>query len=375
MYGHFKAIKTLYFYEHVFVLCIAILIFFSPSPSYAVRIKDLTSIRGIRMNQLIGYGLVMGLNGTGDKSGTEFTVQSLVNMMEHMGIHVDKSQVKVKNIAAVIVTAKMLPFARVGSTIDVVVSSIGDAKSLVGGTLLLTPLRGVDGKVYALAQGPVSVGGFGAGDGAVKNHLLVARISRGATIEREISFLLNKKKQLMLSLYNPDFTTVCRVEKTINSQFGKIVANPLDAGTLQLTIPEKFQGNVSLFISKMELLEIVPDFRAKVVVNEKTGTVVIGEKVRLSTVAVSHGNLSIVITRAEEVSQPESFSQGKTVTTTKEEIKIEEENSKVILVPENSTIGDLVRALNAIGVTPRDLISIFQSIKAAGALQAELEII
>ncbi len=344
----------------------------------AVRIKDLVTIKGIRSNQLIGYGLVVGLNGTGDKSGAEFTIQSLSNMMEHMGVHVNKSQLKVKNVAAVMVTAKMTPFARIGSRIDILVSSVGDAKSLAGGTLLLTPLLGVDGNVYALAQGAIALGGVGAegaAGGVTKNHLLAARVSGGATVEKEIKVALNGKKELTLSLFNPDFTTVLRIAKTINKKIGKGVARAMDSGTLHVMIPKEMRLSVAEYIGRIEPLDVTPDTVAKIVVNEKTGTVVIGDNVRISTVAVSHGNLSITIKEHEEVSQPAPLSQGETVTVKETEIDIEEEKSEVILVPEGSTIGELVRALNAIGVTPRDLISIFQSIKASGALQAELVII
>lgn len=344
----------------------------------AARIKDLASIKGIRTNQLVGYGLVVGLSGTGDKAGSEFTIQSLSNMLERMGIHVNKNQLKVKNVAAVMVTATMPPFARIGSKIDVVASSIGDAKSLAGGTLLLTPLKGVDGNVYALAQGPIALGGAGAegpGGAAVKNHLQVARIANGATIEREIPVQLDGKSCLTMSLFNPDFTTVRRISETINTAMGPNVAKTLDSGALQLHIPEKFQENVAQFIAAIETLTVNPDSRAKIVVNEKTGTVVIGENVTISTVAVAHGNLTVSVRATQEVSQPQPFSEGVTVATPQTDISIAEEANKVMVVPANSTIGDLVRALNAIGVTPRDLISIFQSIKAAGALQAELEII
>jgi flagellar P-ring protein precursor FlgI len=346
----------------------------------AARIKDIAAIQGIRSNQLVGYGLVVGLQGTGDKQGTEFTIQSLVSMLERMGINVDQNQVKVKNVAAVMVTANMPPFARIGSRLDVNVSSIGDAKSLEGGTLLLTPLKAVDNKVYALAQGPIAVGGFGVkggdGGGVKKNHLLVARIGSGASVEREIPINLNDRRKLTVTLFNPDFTTALRMTDTINKSLGQGVARALDAGTIQVQIPLQYQNNVARMLSRVEVLDVAPDMVAKVIVNEKTGTVVIGENVRVSTVAVSHGNLSISIKENFNVSQPAPFSNnGKTVVTPDSNIEVREEDNKLMIVPGGSTIGDLVRALNAIGVTPRDLISIFQSIKAAGALQAELEII
>lgn len=342
--------------------------------AYAVRIKDIAAIKGIRSNQLVGYGLVVGLNGTGDKSGTSFAMQSLGNMIERMGIHVNTGNLKVKNVAAVMVTAKLPPFARIGSGVDIVVSSVGDAKSLAGGTLLMTPLRGVDGNVYALAQGAAAIGGAG-GNGATKNHLLVARIAGGATVEREVPVSLGNKENLVMSLYNPDFTTASRVAQTINSSAGLKIAKAVDSGALNITIPPKMKGHVSEFIAKIERLHVTPDSTAKVVVNEKTGTVIIGENVSISTVAVAHGNLTITIKEKQEVSQPEPFSEGETVVTKDTRVDIAEEPVQVMVLPKSTTIGELVKALNAIGVTPRDLISIFQSIRAAGALQAELEVI
>jgi len=324
--------------------------------------------------------LVVGLDGTGDKSGTEFTIQSLVNMLERMGINVDKKDVSVKNVAAVVVTAKLPPFARIGSKMDVVVSSIGNAKSLVGGTLLFTPLRGADDKVYALAQGPISVGGVGAsgasGSSVTKNHLLAARIAGGATIEREVSFSLNGRQDLTLTLLNPDFTTALRMSETINAAIGENVSKALDSGTLKLKIPETYREDISRFLANVEALQVDPDMVARIVVNEKTGTVVIGQNVRISTVAVSHGNLSITIKETQNVSQPRPFTEtGQTIVTPETDIEIRESENQLMIVDGGATIGELVRALNAIGVTPRDLISIFQSIKAAGALQAELKII
>ena len=371
------------------------------SQAYGVRIKDVASIKGIRNNQLVGYGLVVGLNGTGDKSGTGFTNQSLGNMIERLGVDVDKSNISVKNVAAVMVTAVIPPFARIGNKIDVVVSSVGDAKSLQGGTLLMTPLRGVDGNVYGLAQGPLSVGGFsaggGGGTGVTKNHPTVGRISRGGTIEREIPVSIQGKEELIIALGNPDFTTATRVRKAINSRFGMALAKTVDSGTVKVEVPQRFRESVVEVVATLENLEVVPDSVAKVILNEKTGTVVVGEKVRISTVAVAHGNLSIVVKEQTSVSQPaplapdppegaqaEQFDEdegavvapgGSTVVTTDANLSVQEGQNRLLLVPGSSTIGELVRALNAIGVTPRDLITIFQSIKAAGALHAELEII
>ncbi|MCP4159597.1 MAG: flagellar basal body P-ring protein FlgI [Deltaproteobacteria bacterium] len=341
----------------IFVALISLLSIFLLETAFAVRIKDLVSIKGIRKNQLVGYGLIVGLNGTGDKSGAEFTMQSLGNMIQRMGIHIDKAQLKVKNVAAVMVTAELPPFARIGSKIDIMVSSVGDAKSLSGGMLLLTPLRGVDGKVYALAQGGIALGGAG---GYKKAYELVARLPSGASVEREIRVRLNGKRSLTLSLINPDFTTVTRIVQIINTSMGKELAAAIDSGAVKITIPEDRQGDVANFIAGLETLEIVPDGVAKIILNEKTGTVVIGEKVTISTVAIAHGDLTIRIKNQENAIPPR---------------RGEKPGESLVVIPKGSTIGDLVKALNALGVKPADLISIFQSIKAAGALQAELEII
>ncbi|MBW2106905.1 MAG: flagellar basal body P-ring protein FlgI [Deltaproteobacteria bacterium] len=389
MYGRFRFSLLIVFAINVFLA----------STVTGARLKDIASIKGIRTNQLFGYGLVIGLNGSGDKGGTNFTIQGLVNMLEKMGVHVSAQDVKVSNVAAVMASATLPPFARIGKKIDVIISSIGDAKSLQGGTLLLTPLKGVDGRIYALAQGPLSVGGFSvggaAGGGVTKNHPTVGRITGGATVEREIPLSLKNKRELIMILNNPDFITAARAANAINLCFGKGLAKPIDSGTLKITIPQSFQDKLVTLIARLEDLEVIPDSVAKVIVNEKTGTVVIGENVRILTVAVAHGNLSIQIKEEKEVSQPLSFAPrpaegstptqvgggvvvapgGSTVVTPKSEVTVEEEGKRLLLVPKGNTIGELVRALNAIGVTPRDLITILQAIKAAGSLQAELEII
>jgi len=386
-------------FRFLFLIVVIFNIFFT-SAVFGARIKDIASIKGIRPNQLFGYGLVIGLAGTGDKAGTDFTVQGLVNMLEKMGIRVSAQDVKVKNVAAVMVNATLPPFARIGKKIDVIVSSIGDAESLQGGTLLLTPLKGVDGKIYALAQGPISVGGFmiggAAGGGVTKNHPTVGRISGGATVEREIPLSLKDRAELTIILNNPDFTTAIRVANSINSEMGENIAKAIDSGTLTIKIPDSFPDSVVPLLARVENLEVIPDSLAKVIVNERTGTIVIGENVRVSTVAVAHGNLSIQIKETKEVSQPLPFAPrppaqgaaptqmeggvvvapgGATVVTPESDVTVEEEKNRLLLVPEGRTIGDLVRALNAIGVTPRDLITILQSMKVAGALQGELEII
>jgi len=382
------------------LLIILIVTLFFSSTGMSARIKDIASFKGIRTNQLFGYGLVIGLNGSGDKGGTSFTIQGLVNMLKQMGVHVSVKDVKVKNVAAAVVSATLPPFARIGQKIDVTVSSIGDSKSLLGGTLLLTPLEGVDGKIYALAQGPLSIGGFSvggaAGGGVTKNHPTVGRISGGATVEREIPLSLNNRRELTIILNNPDFITATRVANAINSRFGQDFAKPIDSGSLRIRIPYYFQDRVVNLLAKLEHLEVIPDSVAKVIVSEKTGTVVIGENVSILTVAVAHGNLSIQIKETRKVSQALPFAPsppaggstptemeggvvvapgGATVVTPESGVTVEEESDKLLLVPEGGTIGELVRALNAIGVTPRDLITILQAMKAAGALQAELEII
>jgi len=380
------------------ILCILVFHLLCPSGVMSARIKDIASIKGIRPNQLFGYGLLVGLNGTGDKSGTGFTVQGLINMLERLGIHVSADDVKVRNVAAVMVSGVLPPFARIGKKIDVTLSSIGDAKSLQGGTLLLTPLRGVDGNVYALAQGAVSIGGFSvggaAGGGVTKNHPTVGRISGGATVEREIPLTIENKEEFTIVLNNPDFNTATRVVDAINSRIGEVIAKAIDSGTLKFLVPEVFQGKVVNLIAEIGNLEVVPDSVAKVIVNEKTGTVVIGENVRIGKVAVAHGNLSIQIKETKEVSQPGPFSPsgggaattqsddntvvapgGNTVVSPESDVTVAEEKNRLLLVPDGRTIGELVKGLNAIGVTPRDLITILQAIKAAGALQAELEIL
>ena len=349
------------------------------SPAWSVRIKDIADIEGVRSNQLIGYGLVVGLDGTGDKGSTKFTIQSLVNMLERMGVAVSSSDVKVKNVAAVVVTTNLPSFAKAGSRIDVLVSSLGDATSLQGGTLLLTPLRASDGKIYAVAQGPISVGGFSAegaaGGGVQKNHPTVGRAIDGALVEREVPSHFNRKGNLTITLHNPDFTTVSRLAQAINMTLGEDLTDSLDARTVSVRIPDRFKGRVVELMASIERLEIVPDILAKVVVDERTGTVVMGENVRISSIAVSHGNLSIEIKESQHVSQPLPFSGGETAIVPESDVSVTEEKAKLVMIPSGVTIGEVVRALNAIGVSPRDLIAIFQAAKAAGALQAVLKII
>jgi len=346
----------------------------------ATRLKDMASVYGTRENQLIGYSLVVGLNGSGDGNNTKFTVQTLVNMLERLGVHVPPDQVKVKNVAAVMVTANFPAFARPGSKLDVTVSSLGDATSLQGGTLLLTPLRGVDTQVYAIAQGPLTIGGFAAsgasGSGVQKNHPTAGRIPEGAIVERELPHRFNDQDNLVINLYHPDFTTAIRTAAAINQGLQQELATAVDAGTIKVAVPEGARGNLVELMARVEQVEITPDARAKVILEERTGTVVMGENVRISTVAVAHGNLSIQIKETENVSQPAPFSnRGRTVVTPESDVQATEGAGGLILVERGASLGDVVRALNAVGASPRDLISILQAVKAAGALQADLEII
>ncbi|MFK5954409.1 MAG: flagellar basal body P-ring protein FlgI [Desulfobacterium sp.] len=379
-------------------LIVGALFFLIPPTAMSARIKDVVSIQGVRPNQLFGYGLVIGLNGSGDKSGTEFTLQGLANMLEHTGIRVNASDMKVKNVAAVIVTATLPAFARIGKKIDVTISSIGDAKSLVGGTLILTPLKGIDNKVYALAQGPLSVGGYSVGGagggGAQKNHPTVGRISGGATVEREIPLALSSRQSLVMILNEPDFNTASTIARVINEHYGEGSTTAIDSGTLEFKVPGAFRHRVVDLIAQMGTLEVETGGIAKIVVNERTGTVVIGENVRISNVAVAHGNLSIQIKETQNISQPAPFAPsgkrggavqmdggvvispgGSTVVAPESDVNVSEEEAKLMLINGGSSIDQLVKALNAIGITPRDLITVLQAMKAAGALQAELEII
>lgn len=385
---------TLAFFFFIFLL-----------PAEAARLKDIAAFKGIRANQLAGYGLVVGLNGTGDGFTTEFTIRTIVNMLERMGIHTGSDrlgQIRLKNIAAVMATATLPPFSRNGSRIDVHVSSIGDATSLAGGTLLMTPLKGADQQIYALAQGPLVTGGFAAfgasGTGVQKNHTTVGLISKGAIVEREVPLALDGKKEISLCLFHPDFTTAGKIRAVVDRFLGGRFAACLDSGTVQIQIPEPSRQRVAEWIASLEVLEVEPDAVAKVVMNEKTGTVVLGDQVRISTVAVAHGNLSIQIKERLNVSQPLPFSPGPpkqpppivlppregtgtvvvpggaTVVTPESSVAVKEESKALLVVPGGVSLGEVVRALNAIGATPRDLISILQSMKAAGALQADLEI-
>jgi len=349
-----------------------------PDVTSAARIKDVARLEGVRDNQLVGYGLVIGLNGSGDSNSTQFTVQSLVNMMERLGVTVNPDKVKVDNVAAVIVTAELPPFAKAGSSIDVLVSSIGDADSLAGGSLLMTPLKGPDGQIYAVAQGPLIVGSLAFGGKAAKvqkNHPTVGRLPGGAMVEREVAFDFAPGESLRYQLNDPDFTTASRITTAINGYFKASLASPVDSGSLKVDIPENYQDRAIEFIATIEGLAVSPDSIARIVVNEKTGTIVMGEGVRLATVAVSHGNLNLVISESAEVSQPNPLSEGQTVAVPQTQITASEDGGELVVLPMGVSIGDVAQALNAIGATPRDLIAIFQAIKASGALHAELVVL
>ena len=371
------------------------------SSLWAARIKDIASIGGIRDNQLVGYGLVVGLAGTGDDIENGFTKETLANMLSRQGLGMkeqSRNDLESDNVASVMVSADLPPFAKVGSKIDVAVSSIGDADSLRGGILLMTPLRGADGAVYAVAQGPVSVGGFSAGGSGAsvsKNHPTSGRITNGASVERELKYDFEERRVISINLYRPDFTTATGVATAIPAIVAGVKAKIMDASTVTVNLEESFRGNALELVSIIENVNIEVDSPAMVVIDEKTGTIVMGENVRISTVAVAHGNLYIQIKETKDVSQPAPFAPappagstavdagggtvvapgGQTVVTTDTTVGVEEEKNRLVVVPRGVTIQDVVRALNAIGVTPGDLITILQTIKSAGALQADLKLI
>lgn len=348
-----------------------------------VRLKDIVTFEGIRENQLVGYGLVVGLKGTGDSlKDSPYALETMVSMLERLGVNVrDKEKdMKSKNVAAVMVTASLPPFARHGTRLDVTVSAIGTAKDLLGGTLLVTPLIGADGEVYAVSQGPLVTGGFSAdgksGSSVTKGVPTSGRIANGAIVEREIAFELSSLNEVRLSLRNPDFTTAKRVANAINGFVKSSSARALDPSTIDLRIPAAYQKDVAAFLTSIELLEVIPDYPARVVIDEQNGVIVMGQQVRISTVAVSHGNLTIRITETPQVSQPNPFSNsGQTTVVDRSNIAINEDGQKLTVLEQGTTLQNLVDSLNALGVSPRDMITILRSIKAAGALHAEIEVI
>ena len=355
---------------------LAVLMIFCGSLSVdAARVKDIAKVQGVRDNQLFGYGLLVGLNGTGDSTKSDHTIKSLVNMMKTFGISVDMKNVKPKNVAAVMVTAKLPAFSKSGDALDINVASVGDAKSIQGGVLLQTPLYAANGDVYAVAQGPVSIGGYSAGGGGSntqKNFPTTGIISSGAIVERETQTDLAEGGVLRLSLNKADFTTASRVANAINSNFGGI-ATASNAATVTVNIP--YNGDIVGFISRIEELSIDPDQSAKVVLNERTGTIVMGGNVGISEVAVSQGGLTVTITKDKNVVQPNPFTQGNTVVTNNTNVNVKEDKANLIVLPDSAKVGDVVTALNSAGATPRDIMAILQAMQAAGALHATIEMI
>jgi len=355
-----------------------ITLFSFSSALHAERIKDLADIEGVRSNALIGYGIVVGLNGTGDNSNSSpFTISSISAMLERFGINVrpNLSKMKPKNIAAVMVTAELPPFARPGQSLDITVSSMGDSKSLRGGTLLITPLLGGDGQAYAVAQGGLSVGGFavsGQGTNTVKNHPTVGKIPNGARIEKAApQGLTTAQEKVIIMLRTPDFTTVRRMKNVINKNLGKGMAKATDAGTVEVWNPH---ADAIELIAQLEQMELRTDRPAIVVVDERTGTIVMGQGVTIETVAVSHGNISINVAESADVSQPFGFSRGTTTVTPNTNIQVAEDGAQLVVLPRQVTLASLVSALNTVGASPSDLIAVLQAIKAAGALHAELKV-
>ena len=355
------------------ILCLCI------APASATsRIKDLANIEGVRQNQLIGYGLVVGLNGSGDTlNNIPFTKQSLQAMLERMGVNIRGANIRTGNVAAVMVTGNLPAFSTQGTRMDVTVSALGDAKTLQGGTLLVTPLLGADGNVYAVAQGSLAIGGFAAeGEAAkiVRGVPTVGRIANGAIIEREIEFALNRLPNVRLALRNADFTTAKRIAAAINDFLGVKTAEPIDPSTVQLSIPAEFKGNVVAFLTEIEQLQVDPDLAARIVIDERSGVIVMGRDVRVSTVAVAQGNLTVTISETPQVSQPNPFSRGRTVQVPRTQVGVVEDGKKLALVKDGVSLQQLVDGLNGLGIGPRDMISILQAIKAAGAIQADIEV-
>ncbi len=344
------------------------------------RLKDIADFEGIRDNQLVGYGLVVGLNGTGDTLGNApFTEQSLEAMLERFGVNIRDGNVRTQNVAAVMVTANLPPFARPGNRIDVNVSALGDAESLFGGTLLVTPLMGADGEAYAVSQGPVAVGGFsaeGAAANVTKNVPTVGRIANGAIVERETGFELEQMSEIRISLRNPDLTTARRVGQTINDALGLPAARALDPTTVLLIVPAPFRNDMVTMLSQVEQLRVETDQIARVVIDEKAGIIVMGQEVRIDPVAIAQGNLTVRITEAQQVSQPNAFAnKGKTQKVDRTKVDVDEDDGRKLFVLQTGvSLQELVDGLNALGIGPRDMISILQAIKAAGAMQAEIEL-
>jgi len=351
-----------------------------PSTAQAMRLKEVASVQGVRNNQLVGYGLVVGLDGTGDQTtSTPFTTQSLAAMLQQMGVTVPPgTNMQLKNVAAVMVTAQLPPFAQPGQQIDVNVSSLGNAKSLRGGTLIATPLKGADGQVYALAQGNLIVGGAGASAAGSKvqiNHLSAGRVPEGATVERAVPTPLSQGDSLQLDLNSSDFNTAREVARAINTKMGNGIAQALDGRVVRVRMPEGSDARVA-FMADIENIDIaLATPAAKVVINARTGSVVVNQSVTLNPCAVAHGSLSVTINSTPVISQPAPFSKGETVSRDKAEITIKQEPGSLISLPAGTKLADVVKALNSLGATPQDLLAILQAMKTAGALNAEIEVI
>ncbi|MES2770530.1 MAG: flagellar basal body P-ring protein FlgI [Pseudomonadota bacterium] len=362
------------------MLATALLFGLGNGSAWADRIKDLSSVQGIRTNQLVGYGLVVGLDGTGDQTTqTPFTTQSIINMLAQLGTTLPTTQsLQLKNVAAVMVTANLPPFAKPGQQIDITVASMGNAKSLRGGTLLMTPLKGADNQIYAMAQGNVLVVGAGAAAGGSKvtiNHLLAGRIAGGATVEREIATTLGQGAFIHYEMNQADFATTQRVVDVINREMGAGAAQAIDGRLIRVAAPEDSNSRVA-FMGRIENLEVRPmQGVAKVIVNPRTGSIVMNQAVMIDACAVAHGNLTVVVTAETQVSQPNAFSGGQTTTTTQNDIQIKQDAGVLMQVKAAANLADLIKALNALGANPQDLLAILQAMKAAGALHAELEII
>lgn len=365
-------------------LCVVcVMLGHAPRTEAAVRIKDIAQFRGVRDNQLIGYGLVVGLNGTGDKSQSVFTVKSMASLLSRMGVEVKTTDVKPKNVASVMITATLPPFIKPGARIDVTLSSLGDASSLQGGTLLLTPLQGADGKVYAVAQGPISVGGFEAGNaGSGGSYGTVARIPHGALIEREVPVTLMDERRLALSLRSVDFTTCVRMAEAINVAFGEQIALPIDGATVEIEVPDVFLENIVGFLAQIEHIEVRPDTTAKIVINERTGTIVGGRDVRIARVSLNHKNINLEI-KPPESDESESEETSAVATPAAHGWHSQEEglffesgqSTESHEAEDETTIGEVAQVLHSMGIKTPDMITIFQTIKEAGAIQAELVVI
>jgi flagellar P-ring protein precursor FlgI len=361
-------------------LAVLLIVCLGVTPVFGARLKELISVEGVRDNQLIGYGLVVGLNGTGDRRQTLFSAQSLANLLQQMGVSVPAAAIRVNNTAAVMVTATLPAFAQSGSRIDVTAAAVGDASNLQGGLLLLTSLKAVDGNTYAVAQGAVVTGGFVAGksgNSQTLNHPTVGRVPSGAIIERA-GPAVTIEGTVNLQLNRPDFTTAARIAEAVNSKFKRgdsPVAQARNSGLVSVSVPEQYNGRSADFVAELERITVDADRVARIVVNERTGTIVLGRDVVIGPVAVMHGGLTVEIQTTFEVSQPAPLSSGTTTTVPKVGVGVREEQARNVVLKQGATIEELVRAMNAIGATSRDVIAILQSLKSAGALDTELEVI